>query len=97
MATDDAPAICLLNYMGDLDDLNETNLIGPFDSEVARDAEWKRLDGLPDGGREFNGGVRFAYATMAEQVPSARVVAPGRVAKADSVKAVFDAFFGWED
>ena len=55
-----------------------------------------KLDGLPDGAPEFNGGVRFAYATMAEQVPGARVVALERVAKADSVKAVFDAFFGWD-
>jgi hypothetical protein len=93
----DAPAIEFTDYMGDLDDLHETNLIGPFESEAARNAEWERLNSLPPGAPEYNGGASFSYFPMKYAGPRDRIVAPEGVAGAATLQDFFAAFFGWEE
>jgi hypothetical protein len=82
------------NFMGDFDDLAEVNLIGPYPDQSARARELARLDGLPLGGPEYNGGYRFHLHDDITD-GAVRVVAPGDVAAADTINAFFDAFFGW--
>ncbi len=82
------------NFMGDRDDLDEVNLIGPFEDAAARARELARLSGLPLGVPELNGGYRFS----ADRVTAAgadRVVEPATVAGATTIHEFFAAFFGW--
>lgn len=92
-----APAIRLVNYMGDRDDYEEVNLIGPYPDEEAQMADLTRILNMPLGAAEMHGGVEFLPDTMAEATPSARVEAPEKLAKATTWEGVFNAFFGYDD
>lgn len=91
-----APAIRFLDYMGDYDDLNMVNLIGPYPTADARDRDLARLAALPLGRPEFNGGCRFVPATMAEAVPSlldGETVPPEQVAAATTLAGFYTAYY----
>lgn len=95
-----APAIRFLDYMGDYDDLDEVNLIGPYPNVAARDADLQRLAALPLGRPEFNGGARFVPATMAQAVPSLLdgcTVPPEQVAAATTLAGLYTAYHGLDD
>lgn len=40
--------IRVTSYLGDMDDLREVNIIGPYPNEADRDEAIERLDALPD-------------------------------------------------
>ncbi len=84
------------DFMGDHDDLAEVNLIGPFPDAAARAREMARLDALPLGGSEFNGGYLF-HADRNHPDGAARVVEPAVVAGAATIREFFDRFFGLPD
>jgi hypothetical protein len=44
---DGPPSIRVISYLGDYDDYFDVNLIGPYGSASERDAEVRRLGGLP--------------------------------------------------
>lgn len=96
MSTSDA-AIKLIDYMGDYDDYHQVNIVGPYGSAADRDADLTRLQQLPLGAPEYNGGYQFLPATMDAAVGDAVVVVPEQVARAGTVEAFFDAFHGWFD
>ncbi len=83
------------DFMGDQDDLDEVNLIGPFPDPASRARELARLDALPLGAPQFNGGYRF-FADRTTADGADWVVEPAIVAGATTVKEFFDAFFGWQ-
>ncbi len=95
---DGRPAIRFVNYMGDREEMEAVHVVGPFDSVEARNAELQRLAGLPLGAPEYNGGVEFFPATMAEAVGergwSLHVVDAQQVADAASIRGFFAAFHG---
>ncbi len=53
-------AIRVVDYMGDWDDLNDLNIIGPYDTAAARDAAIRRLSGA----KGFYGCVELFPATI---------------------------------
>lgn len=91
------PAIRLVNYMGDLDSYYETNLVGPYSDEAARNADLTRLRGLPLGAPEYNGGYEFLASSMAAAKAGwdRTVVLPEKVAAATTVRDFFAAFWGF--
>lgn len=84
------------DFMGDNDDLAEVNLIGPFPDARTRTRELARLDALPLGRPEFNGGYLF-HADTDTPIGADRVVEPATVASAATVVEFFHRFFGWPD
>lgn len=84
------------NFMGDRDDHAEVNLIGPFPDAGARARELARLEALPLGASEFNGGYLF-HADTDSPAGADRVVEPATVAAATTIRESFAAFFGYED
>lgn len=96
MTTDNPPAIQLVDYMGDLDDYHELNLIGPYASATERDTDLARLKGLPLGEPQYNGGYQFLAATMAG-CSAAHVVEPEQVARVGTISEFYAAFHGWDE
>lgn len=90
-------AIRFVNYMGDYDDLHEKNLIGPFPDAATLRKELRRLSRLPLGGPELNGGYEFEGAKMDKPRWGVNVVAPEQVAKAETVKQFFAAYWGYDE
>lgn len=92
MTTTEALYIQFINFMGDREEYEETNLIGPFTGPRAQAYTLARLANLPLGRPEFNGGYQFL--TWNKPPPAgARVVHPVVVASAATIKAFFTAFF----
>lgn len=81
------------DFMGDLDDLAEVNLIGPFPDDGARIRELARLDALPLGAPEFNGGYRFHLAGYRPREVDC-MVSPDVVAGATTIREFFHLFHG---
>lgn len=48
-------SIKVINYLGDREDMEQTNLIGPYPTSEARDADVQRLNALP----KVYGNLRF--------------------------------------
>lgn len=53
-------SIRVVNYLGDYDDLGDLLLIGPYDTQRERDADLRRLAGLP----EVYGNVELEPSTV---------------------------------
>ncbi len=84
------------DFMGDLDDLAEVNLIGPFPDAHARAREMHRLESLPLGRPEFNGGYKF-HAIRSGPAGADTVVAPEKVADATTIMDFYVRFHGLSD
>jgi hypothetical protein len=101
LVADTRPAIRWINYMSGREEMERTNLIGPFDSIDDRNRELARLEALPLGNRAYNGGQRFFHATMAEAVGQRvwdyEVVEPAQVAQATTQRGFHAAFADYED
>ena len=99
--TDTRPAIRWINYMSGREDMERTNIIGPYETVAARNADLARLENLPLGNRAYNGGQLFFPATMAEAVGEPvwelLVVEPAQVAKVHNQRAFHAAFSGYDD
>ncbi len=96
-----APAIRFHNFMGDSEDMNACNLVGPYPDVDARNADLRRLRSLPLGGPEFSGGQQYEAATMGdargEPGWGLRIVDPARVAGVVSQRGFHAAFGGYDD
>lgn len=99
--TDTRPAIRWINYMSGREEMERTNLIGPFATISDRNRELARLESLPLGSRAYNGGQQYFHATMAEAVGQRvwdyEVVEPTQVAKATTQRGFHAAFSGYDD
>lgn len=96
MTTTEALYVQFINFMGDEDDYEETNLIGPFTGPRAQAYTLARLANLPLGRPEYNGGYQFLTWNRPSP-PAARVVPPAVVASATTIRAFFTAFFDFPD
>lgn len=97
MTTTDSPAIRFTDYMGGYEEMHAVNLIGPYPSVQARDADLERLRGLPLGKVEFHGGQTYDPASMADaRGDDVTVVAAPRVARAGTQREFHAAFYGYE-
>lgn len=98
---DRRPAIRFIDYMGGREEMEAVCIVGPYADAETRNRDLRRLESLPLGAPEFNGGVQFFPATMAEAVGdrgwSLFVVEPARVAGAATVRGFFAAFGGYEE
>ncbi len=96
-----SPAIRFINYMCDREEMEAVHIIGPYASAADRNRDLQRLENLPLGAPEYNGGVEFFAATMAEAVGepgwSLHVAEPGKVAASTTVRGFFADFNGWPD
>jgi hypothetical protein len=98
--TDLRPAIRLVDYMAS-DSLDFTNIIGPYETREARNADLTRLASLPLGRPEYRGGQQYVPATMADAVGelgwSLRVVTPEQMATATTQYGAHCALHGFDE
>ncbi len=79
------------DFMGDREDSERVNLIGPFPDAAARTRGLARLRALPLGSANYNGGYIFDIAT--EENRADRVVSPTLVSCATTVQDFYDLFY----
>jgi hypothetical protein len=100
-STKSMPAIRFVDYMSGREEMEAVHIIGPYEDAEARNRDLHRLETLPLGAPEFNGGVEFFAATMAEAVGernwSLFIVESTKVAAANTVKGFFAAFHGYAE
>ncbi len=98
--TDTRPAIRLIDYMSS-DSLDFTNIIGPYPTIQARNADLYRLASLPLGRPEYYGGQQYETATMAEAVGelhwTLRVATPEQMAAATTQYGAHCALLGFDE
>lgn len=94
--SDARPAIRWINYMGDSEAMAAVNLIGPYADVAARNRDLRRLENLPLGATEYNGGREFTTATMSEAAER-YAVQPERVANVTTQRGFHAAFFGYRE
>ena len=81
-------SIHVVDYVGDLDSLNEINLIGPFDTVQERDAMIDRLSALPD----MRGDYEFHPSTLDPANGCDLVATPEAAAKITDGEDIWDAY-----
>lgn len=77
--------IRMTNYAGDMDDLHEVNVIGPYDTAEQRDADLARLDKLPGN----NGDAEFEPSRLNPEGADRRAT-PAQVAGVTNLSELFD-------
>lgn len=85
--------IRIVNYLGDYDDLNLVNIVGPYPTAAARNTDLTRLANLP--------GVYGSLEFLASQIPVEAAtgwrVQPTRVADATDLDTLVDVLCGSPD
>jgi hypothetical protein len=87
------PAIRYIDHGGDHDDYFQINVIGPYPTDSARNADLHRLEQLPLGDPELNGTSQF-FPCRIGTIEADKTVAPEQVADATTLRAFYAAWAG---